>query len=841
MDPVTGIGLAAAIVQLIEVSTKITKRLVEFSSADLENEPPKSFKKIINVLPLITEGLRSLQSNVDHISPHAKDSLRAVVQDCLKDVFELNNILDKVLPSTKASSWEKTKKAVASLKHEKDVEEISQGIDRSIKALNFYQITKISQNGQVEQPSPTERTYWIVPFDRNPSFVDRSAVFDEIEKAFKVDEGVQPKAALHGLGGIGKSQIALEYCYRRRKEDPRCSIFWCNAATIARFEQSLGRIASECGLVPGTKTETDVPEVVTHWLESHIKGKWLMVIDNVDDTDVFFEGKTRSGKTMSECIPHCAGGSLLVTTRSRETAFDVLKQTRPITIKQMDKEEGSKLARKRLPEDTPEDQVLQLLKTLEFIPLAITQASSFIAKRGKTVQYYLEQYQKNDTIRTKLLSYEFSDHGRQGSSMESLAKTWIISFEVIRESNPRAAELLCLMSFFQHHGIPAILLRREQDDEFDFDDAVAVLESFSFVDVDESHSGFKMHRLVQLATKWWLQTEGYTEWEKWALEALKSVVARFPYHGPLSSPDGKLLSVGAILLPHAELVLQNNFRQFSSEVDLLRARLFSSTGCYFRWEGFLNEARFRFEQSINLNSKHLGEQHIDTMNSTIFAANIASGLRDPAAITMLERLLELQESVLGEDDPGTIDTLHELAKASYRVTRDFQRSEILCREALTRSRRALSMTNEITLSCMTVLARILSYQGRIAEAGTIQRECYATAIEVFGPSSHRALIARDNLAYTLSYCEETYGESYELFTENLEKGRNNLGHDDPERLAYSWSFARLLKRMKRVEELRRLCKQLLQEIETGGRSTSDHVQGIKSDLEELLRSVESEP
>ncbi|KAJ4253862.1 hypothetical protein NW762_010258 [Fusarium torreyae] len=840
MDPFTSIGFAAAIVQLIEVSTKITKRLIEFNSGDLENEPPKFFKKIMNILPIITEGLRSLQSNIDHISPDAQDSLRAVVQDCYKDILELHNILDKVLPSTKASSWEKIRKVVASLKYEKDVEEISQGVDRSIEALNFYQIAKISQNCQVEQPSSTQKTYWIVPFDRNPSFVNRSAVFDEIQKAFEVEEGVQPKAALYGLGGIGKSQIALEYCYRRRKEDSRCSIFWCNAATIARFEQSLGRIASECGLVSGTGTETDVPEIVTQWLESHLNGRWLMIIDNVDDTDVFFEGKTRSGKTMSECIPHCAHGSLLVTTRSREAAFDVLKQTPPIMIKQMDRKEGSKLARKRLPEETPEDQVLQLLETLEFIPLAITRASAFITKRGKTVQYYLEQYQKNDTIRTKLLSYEFSDHGRQGSSMESLATTWIISFEVIRESNKRAAELLCLMSFFQHHGIPAILLRREQDDEFDFDDAIAVLESFSFIDTNESHSGFKMHRLVQLATKWWLQREGYTEWKKWALEAVKSVAARFPYHGPLSSPDGKLLSLGAILLPHAELALQNKFRESSREVDLLRARLFSSTGCYFRWEGFLKEARFRFEQSINLNSKHLGEQHTDTMNSTIFSANIASGLRDPVAITMLERLLELQESVLGEDDPQTIDTLHELSKATYRITRDFQRSENLCREALARSRRALSTTNEITLSCMTVLARILCYQGRTAEAGTIQRECYATAIEVFGPSSRGALIARDNLAYTLSYCEETYDESYKLFTENLEKGRDDLGHDDPERLAYSWSFARLLKRMKRVEELKRLCRQLLQDINTGGRNTSDHVQGIKSDLEKLLRSVESE-
>ncbi|KAM0321624.1 hypothetical protein ACHAPQ_009339 [Fusarium lateritium] len=841
MDPITGIGLTAAIVQLIDVSAKITKRLIEFSSTDVDNKTPQPFWKIITVLPLIAECLKNVQHDLDQVSLQARDSLGAVVQDCLNDIQHLNRIVDKVSPSTNTSRWEKAKKVFASVRYDKEVEQISQSIDRHIEALSFYQVTEISQERK-GGPPPPQKTYWVVPFDRNPSFVDRSAIFDNIENAFNVEDGVQPKAALYGLGGIGKSQIALEYCYRRRKEDAQCSVFWCNASTVARFEESLGRIADDCGLMCGTKTETDVPEVVTRWLEAQINNRWLMIIDNVDDKDVFFEGRTRSDKTMSEYIPECTNGFLLYTTRSREVAFDMLKQMCPIMVKQMDEDEGLNLATKRLPRDTPKNQVIQMLRLLEFIPLAITQASAFITKRGKTVEYYLEQYQKSDTAKTRLLSYEFSDHGRQASSMESLAKTWMISFEAIREANPRAAELLCLMSFFQHHEIPAILLRTEQDDEFDFEDAIAVLESFSFVNTDGLRPGFKMHRLVQLATKWWLYREGYAQWEKWALEALKSVTAQFPYHGPLSRPDSELFSLGATLLPHAELVLWTKFRGGSTEVDLLRAKLLSSTGCYFRWKGFLIEARVRFEESTSLNTKHVGEQHIDTMNSAIFTANIASALRDPGVISMLEELLKRQETILGKDNARTIDTLHELAKATYRITRDFPKSEILCREALARSGRALSTTDELILSCMTVLARILSYQGKTSEAGTLQRQCFVTEMEVFGPASQRALIARDNLAHTLSFCEETYDESYALFTENLKQGRNVQGYyDDPERLAYSWSFARLLKRMKRVEELERLCKQLLQDIESGGKSTSDFVQGIQSDLKEMLKIVESEP
>ncbi|KAM0547271.1 hypothetical protein ACHAPJ_010405 [Fusarium lateritium] len=642
MDPVTGIGLAAAVIQLIEVSTKITKRLIEFSSADLENGPPKSFENIMTVLPLITEGLRNVETNLHQLPEQTQRSLNNVVQRCLKDIQDLNAILDKALPSSNASSWEKTKKALASLRYDSKVEEISQAIDRCMKALTFYQLSEISQNIRAEQTSPQEKVYWLVPFDRNASFVERSAIFKEIENSFK---------------------IAIEYCYRRHKQHPNCSIFWCNAATTARFEQSLGRIAVECGLVSEGTAEIQISELIKQWLESQYKGQWLMVVDNIDDKDVFFTQKLRSGQTISECIPHCANGFLLFTTRSREVAFDVLQQTSPIMMKQMNKEEGSELARKRLPKDTPEHLIINLLQVLEFIPLAITQASAFIRKRGKPVQYYLDQFDKSDSTKAKLLSYEFSDHGRQENSMESLAKTWMISFEAIQEANPRAAELLCLMSFFQHHGVPTILLRREEEDEADFDDAIAVLESFSFINADGPESVLRMHRLVQLATRWWQAKENPSESERWELMALESVANQFPHIPLVEDPNNEYFTFAEILLHHAGHVLQNEIKQPSPEADILKARLLYSTGIYSYYQANWSEARSRLEQSRKLYVKHLGEQHISTMDSTCFAAAAGTYLEDPKSIGIFKRLLKLQEDVLGENDYRTIHTMSGLAEA----------------------------------------------------------------------------------------------------------------------------------------------------------------------------------
>ncbi|UKZ96888.1 uncharacterized protein TrAFT101_011663 [Trichoderma asperellum] len=175
-----------------------------------------------------------------------------------------------------------------------------------------------------------------------------------------------------------------------------------------------------------------------------------MVVDNVDNEDAFFRGKMTVGKSSSECIPHCQNGSLLFTTRSRDVAFDVANPKIPITIHELGKAEGISLVRKRMRENYSDELILELLQELEYIPLAITQAIAFMVKRQRTVEQYLKQHRKSDATKTKFLSYEFSEHARPENTLESVTKTWKLSFQSIRDSNRRAADLLCLINFFQH-------------------------------------------------------------------------------------------------------------------------------------------------------------------------------------------------------------------------------------------------------------------------------------------------------------------------------------------------------------------------------------------------------
>ena len=608
-----------------------------------------------------------------------------------------------------------------------------------------------------------------------------------------------------------KSQIALEYCHRRRESNTACSVFWVNAATVSRFEESFKRIARECGLVSRDDSTTDVAGLVQDWLQARHKEPWLMVVDNADDEASFFREKMRNGKTPSQSIPRCSHGSLLFTTRTSDMGVDLATQGAPIMILGLSPKEGLHLVRERLRERCPSDElVLELLLELEHIPLAITQAVAFILKRRMTIPQYLEQYRKSDSNRTHLLAFEFADHGRQSASMESVAKTWSLSFDWLRNNNNvRATDLLCLISFFQHNGIPQRLLvgtgdNGDAQNEFDFEDAVATLRAFSFIDARDADDGtevtFSTHRLVQLATRWWLRREGVTETEKWALSALKSVSHSFPK--PTSHPLEGYWTTCQALLPHAEILLAYEFgghpltdspqslRQ--REIDTQRARLFAHTGRYLAWMGAYQEARGDYEKSLFLREKHLGERSIDTLESMgllfwllCFTARLGDTADRAQAVSLGERVVTLRTEVLGPDDPQTIDAMSDLGRA-VEISGDWERSESLHREAIARSTRVLGRHHPDTLDCMTGLALVLEERGgveKITEGIALLREACEQKSKQLGTEHPAVLADLHNLASMLGQIEETQGESLRIMQRTLEVKKRILGIDHFETLA----------------------------------------------------------
>lgn len=203
MDPITALSLATAAAQFVELAVKVINRLSDFN-ANID-QAPNAFRQIKTELPLIVDGLRRIDERDRRggLDPQSRAVLYSVIEECQELVAQLNALLDKILPPPGASSWERKWKAVASLTSDTKVEELAKSLAKYIQIITFHQVvtTPAGLGSVVEARRAQGR--WLVPFDRNPSFVGREEIFNAIESAFTVKEGVQPKVALCGLGGIG--------------------------------------------------------------------------------------------------------------------------------------------------------------------------------------------------------------------------------------------------------------------------------------------------------------------------------------------------------------------------------------------------------------------------------------------------------------------------------------------------------------------------------------------------------------------------------------------------------------------------------------------------------------
>lgn len=324
-----------------------------------------------------------------------------------------------------------------------------------------------------------------------------------------------------------KSQIAIEYAYQVRDEFQGGSsmtwVFWVHAGTQARFEEGYRRIAETTRMDGFNSPKVDVLRLVRNWLCDESNGRWVMIVDNADDSAIFFppHHKTQAGgvsspgqaaELLSDFLPQSPNGSILITSRSRDVARRLTgRGDCLVEVKPMDKGEALALLQKKLSFNASEHNAIELLEALDHMPLAITQAAAYIEQRAPrmTISRYLDEVRRNDHDRARLLTKDVGDDRRDGRASNSIIATWQISFAHIRKAMPTAARLLSLMSLFDRQGIPESLLHdrywRDDGAKADFEEDIHTLTSFSLVEISAGGHEFEMHRLVQFSTKKWLE------------------------------------------------------------------------------------------------------------------------------------------------------------------------------------------------------------------------------------------------------------------------------------------------------------------------------------------------
>ncbi|OKL61585.1 hypothetical protein UA08_03266 [Talaromyces atroroseus] len=768
------IGLASAIVQFVEFGTKLLSRLHEFSD-DVGNMP-KVFQDTKTRLPLIINTLKRTkeQAEAGTVAGSVASALHPLVDGCTEQVELLFSIVDKNLPSAKASTWERRLKALKSIAVDKDVQKISASLDRNVQALIFHQTTvrldNITLNTAKSADKISLEPYWVVPFLQNPKFVGRSSVIQELEAKLGQDVFGR-RLALSGLGGVGKSQVAVEMAYRTRDRCSGCSVFWVPATSPEAFEAAYLEIGRQLNINGLTDPAVDVKSLVKARLSDESIGKWFMIVDNADDQNMLFKniGSERQQVTLMDYLPRISHGDILFTTRNRKLAVK-LAGTNVVAISEMDEGAAEELLRKSIIDaDILDDSAVtaRFLRQLTYLPLAIVQAAAYINENSISVGEYLDMLEGTEETVVELLSEDFEDDGRYRESKNPVATTWQISFEQIRSRDPLAARYLSFMACFDPKNIPLRLLPTEISKKKQID-AFGTLKAYSFLTV-RSDQGFDLHRLVHMATRDWLfmddSLEDYTQ------QATERLAEEFP----TSEHDKK--AIWTALMPHAQYILASSLAMESKE----RYELMQKVSLCLSADGKYEEAARFQSMTLARAEQTLGQAHPETAIHVQLLAKLMQSMgKYDEAVTLNMRAMAVLEKVHGSDHTSVLTTLNNLAM-NYQAQGRLSEAQGLFKRVVEESKLKLGEENSETLKSIGNLATNYTTLGDWTQAEEMLLKAIEVSKRINGLEHPETLLYMNNISVTYSF-QRKLDQAEAMAKQTLELRTKVLGRDHPDTL-----------------------------------------------------------
>lgn len=448
--------------------------------------------------------------------------------------------------------------------------------------------------------------------------------------------------AISGLGGIGKTQVALQLAYYVKENYPEFSIFWIQALSIETFEQGCMNIARALGIPQHQVSNEDVKDLVRQRLSAETAGKWLLIVDNADDLDLL-KGLNQTDGLLA-FLPESDDGLTVFTTRHGAVAqhlagsdvVEIEKMMRQETVELLNKS----LVRKTLSHD--DEIVMNLLTELEFLPLAITQAAAYVNINKSPISEYLRLLKNTDQDALAIMSMDFSDKTRYPNLANAVAKTWTITFNKIRERDTLAADLLTFISNIEWRAIPYSILPAT-DSEARLAEAIGTLCSYSFLERRDDGTKFDMHRLVSLTTRIWVKQNGQEA--ETTMAALKHLSEVFP------SDDWANRETWRTYLPHVAHIEKDEQCQDAKENSELCLRV----GKCLYVDGRIKEALRWLQKSCEWRDRNLAEDDADRLSSQheLAGAYQANG-QIKEAVQLLEHVVRIRADVLAEDHPDRL-------------------------------------------------------------------------------------------------------------------------------------------------------------------------------------------
>ena len=635
--------------------------------------------------------------------------------------------------------------------------------------------------------------FWNVPRGTD-FFTGREEILEELERRLEAGSASLTQTIV-GLGGIGKTQIAIEYC-RQHRARYRGGIFWLDASSADSLRRSYAQCAEELDLVqPKTPEEDAIPRFLRH-LASH--SDWLTIFDNADEPE-----------EIVPLLPKSPLGHLLVTSRRQSPG---LGRAKPLAVDCLSTEKATEFlidrSHRKPSALSPEDQSAfqELAVELGGLPLALEQAGVYLDHHSKlTITGYLAAFRKQKaTTLEKLLPF-------QGGYEQTVATTWVIGFEKLTQAEPAAIEALQYFAFLAPEEIPLRLLLEQGASfgpalgalvEMISADPLALEERlieplmrYSFAAFDGKT--FSVNRLVQEIIRLDLGERG--------IAILGKVYEALDVLFPQDTESRDAWELAAPLLPHLQ-ASANHWREPNGvEPIFLWLRGGSNAKAY----GRAKLAQGLEEKALEVSRRVLGEEHPLALISMIHLAETLRALGDFAgARDLQENALEVYRRVRGEEHPMTLISMIDLA-STLRALGDAAKARYLHENALEVRRRVLGEEHPDTLTSMNNLALNLLILGDAVGAREILENALEVSRRVLGEEHPSTLTSMNNLASNLLILGDAVG-AREILENALEVRRRVLGEEHPDTLTSMSNLASTLRALGDAAKARYLRENTLE-------------------------------
>ena len=645
---------------------------------------------------------------------------------------------------------------------------------------------------------------WLVPdAERTRCFAGRDDVLDQMHRLVKQ----RHRIVISGLGGIGKTQTALEFASRRRG-DYAAGVFWVNAETLGTLTAGYVEIAKTLRL-PGADASDQERAVQAALAHFESQSSWLLILDNVEER-----------RAIVPFVPRNLTGDVLIT--SREPVFPELGVVRAVELDDLSSEDAASFLLTRCGRgDAARDELAaaaELARDLGNLPLALEQAAAYIVETGATFTGYLAAFRKR---RVALLE-------RAGSlvSHETLAVTWSANFETVERLAPAAAEALRISAFFAPAAVPFECLERgaaaiggamaealSDVDELSVFELLRPLTRYSLIRSDSAARTYSVHRLVQEIVRASLSV---TEGGSYAARAAAVLGAAFP------AVEFANWTACERLLPHVVTIGEH----LDANADLPAVHALTSAGGYLIERSRYAEAQVLLRRAVELAESALGAEHAEVGRALVLLGSAAMYFgRHDEARTLQERALTVLERALGPQDISVADALTMLGNITLREGRYLESRPFFAR-ALDIRRRALGTEHRLTAIGLNNLGVVSELLGRYREAEDLHRQALAIRTRVLGPEHPHTAYSEWNLGNIYLHAGR-YAEAEVALRQSLETRERALGPDHPDFGDSLVALGTTLCRLGRYDEALGLTERARDLFErTFGPKSHDVVSGI---------------